>query len=372
MAGSYLGHGAKYWADRYFESQSQTRLPDDSADLNWREKYIALEKECSAYQGTLSDMRVEIENLRSRHPAVAIPDLELQHEAQKWRNAYWKLYDTLKKKEIQYDALSAEKYRIERQLQLSIKESLPYQGKTAEQWAQLYLSEQRSHQDATVTLEKKNSEIQSLNSIIVDYQKANDIDGHDAIYWHHKFTSLQKDFLSHRLLLVFIIFFFSFSSGAVWGHSIVEERPLSSQNSSSIVSAFTDNLGRPETGLVHSISNQEELAPFMVKTPIDRCYYLRLCQDNQVIASYFIRPGEMLAVHVPLGSYTVYYAFSSQSAPWISEQELWGSHTVYYKFRDKFDFCRDGDTYQGRNIDFANLNYYKVKSMLKADWLKFN
>lgn len=43
-------------------------------------------------------MRVEIENLRSRHPAVAIPDLELQHEAQKWRNAYWKLYDTLKKK----------------------------------------------------------------------------------------------------------------------------------------------------------------------------------------------------------------------------------------------------------------------------------
>lgn len=44
MAGSYLGHGAKYWADRYFESQSQTRLPDDSADLNWREKYIALEK----------------------------------------------------------------------------------------------------------------------------------------------------------------------------------------------------------------------------------------------------------------------------------------------------------------------------------------
>ena len=99
----------------------------------------------------------------------------------------------------------------------------------------------------------------------------------------------------------------------------------------------------------------------MVKTPIDRCYYLRLCQDNQVIASYFIRPGEMLAVHVPLGSYTVYYAFSSQSAPWISEQELWGSHTVYYKFRDKFDFCRDGDTYQGRNIDFANLNYYAMK-----------
>lgn len=366
---SYLGHGAKYWADKYYELQNQTRLPDDPADLSWREKYISLEKECVHYQTTLSEMRVEIEDLRSKSaPYVPASD----YETEKWRNAYWKLCETLKKKEAQCDALSIENLRISRSLQSLPKGNVTYRGKTAEQWAELYLSEQHTRQEATATLEKKSSEIQSLNSIIADYQKANDIEGHDAMYWHHKFTSLNKNVFSHRLLLVFIIFFFSFSSGVVWGHSIVEERPLSSRNSSSIVPASTDNLGRPKTGLVNGISNQEELAPFMVKAPIDRCYYLRLCQGNQVIASYFIRPGEMLSVHVPLGSYTIYYAFSSQSVPWISEKELWGSHTVYYKFRDNFDFCRDGDTYQGRNIDFTNLNNYKVKSMLKSDWLDFN
>lgn len=61
MSSSYLGHGAKYWADRYFEQHTQTRLPDDPADLSWREKYLALEKECEHYQATLSEMRVEKE-----------------------------------------------------------------------------------------------------------------------------------------------------------------------------------------------------------------------------------------------------------------------------------------------------------------------
>ena len=56
---SYLGHGAKYWADKYYELQTQTRLPDDPADLSWREKYLALEKECAHYQATLSDMLIE-------------------------------------------------------------------------------------------------------------------------------------------------------------------------------------------------------------------------------------------------------------------------------------------------------------------------
>ena len=95
---SYLGHGAKYWADKYYELQTQTRLPDDPADLSWREKYLALEKECAHYQATLSDMRVEIEDLRSKS-ASSVPVSD--HETEKWRNAYWKLCETLKKKEAQ-------------------------------------------------------------------------------------------------------------------------------------------------------------------------------------------------------------------------------------------------------------------------------
>lgn len=41
---SYLGHGAKYWAEKYFEQQTQTRMPDDSSPIDWKSKYFALEK----------------------------------------------------------------------------------------------------------------------------------------------------------------------------------------------------------------------------------------------------------------------------------------------------------------------------------------
>lgn len=82
MSSSYLGHGAKYWADRYFEQHTQTRLPDDPADLSWREKYLALEKECEHYQATLSEMRVEIEYLRSQQPTSIVADPDLQRKAE--------------------------------------------------------------------------------------------------------------------------------------------------------------------------------------------------------------------------------------------------------------------------------------------------
>lgn len=67
MAGSYLGHGAKYWADRYFESQSQTRLPDDSGILEWKDKYLNLEKCCSLYQSKIADLRAEIADLHEKN-----------------------------------------------------------------------------------------------------------------------------------------------------------------------------------------------------------------------------------------------------------------------------------------------------------------
>lgn len=65
---SYLGHGAKYWADKYYELQTQTRLPDDPADLSWREKYLALEKECAHYQATLSDLLAHQMFVSKREP----------------------------------------------------------------------------------------------------------------------------------------------------------------------------------------------------------------------------------------------------------------------------------------------------------------
>lgn len=76
---SYLGHGAKYWADRYFELQTQTRMPDDSSSIEWREKYLGLEKSCSLYQSKIADLRTEVEYLRQKAPPE--PELYEGHNA---------------------------------------------------------------------------------------------------------------------------------------------------------------------------------------------------------------------------------------------------------------------------------------------------
>ena len=63
---SYLGHGAKYWADKYYELQTQTRLPDDSSILKWKDRCLNLEKSCSLYQSKIEDLRAEIADLREK------------------------------------------------------------------------------------------------------------------------------------------------------------------------------------------------------------------------------------------------------------------------------------------------------------------
>lgn len=82
-----------------------------------REKYLALEKECEHYQATLSEMRVEIEYLRSQQPTSIVADPDLQRKAEKWKLGYTRLAAALKEKEKQYDALSAEKQCLECHLQ---------------------------------------------------------------------------------------------------------------------------------------------------------------------------------------------------------------------------------------------------------------
>lgn len=157
MSSSYLGHGAKYWADP-----------------------------------------------------------ELQRKAEKWKLGYTRLAAALKEKEKQYDALSAEKQRLECHLQ----ERELYRGKTAEQWAELYFSEQRNYQKATSDLQESDSEIQTLNSTIANYHKFNEVDGHDATYWHHRYTSSQKEAFKANVLSALVIFFIAFSFGAVFGNHV--------------------------------------------------------------------------------------------------------------------------------------------------------
>lgn len=83
---SYLGHGAKYWADRYFELQTQTRMPDNSSAIEWRDKYLSLEKNCALYQSTIADLRTEVADLRQKAPSKSEAGLFEGHTAEYWYN----------------------------------------------------------------------------------------------------------------------------------------------------------------------------------------------------------------------------------------------------------------------------------------------
>ena len=290
MSSSYLGHGAKYWADRYFEQHTQTRLPDDPADLSWREKYLALEKECEHYQATLSEMRVEIEYLRSQQPTSIVADPDLQRKAEKWKLGYTRLAAALKEKEKQYDALSAEKQRLECHLQ----ERELYRGKTAEQWAELYFSEQRNYQKATSDLQESDSEIQTLNSTIANYHKFNEVDGHDATYWHHRYTTSQKEAFKANVFSALVIFFIAFSFGAVFGNHVGGSENLSPSFQTASSSISLSPQVQPQTSIVYSSSNESNTIPLTVTASKNNSYYFCLCQGSKSLKVIMCVPVKRL------------------------------------------------------------------------------
>ena len=208
MSSSYLGHGAKYWADRYFEQHTQTRLPDDPADLSWREKYLALEKECEHYQATLSEMRVEIEYLRSQQPTSIVADPDLQRKAEKWKLGYLRLSNTLKEKESQCDALSSEAAQLRLQLQKqSPVVSNSYKDHTAEWWYNAYRS-------ACQEQEKLRSQLRPLAISLQACKESSEIAGHDAVYWCGQTQNLQKA-ISKKESQTFVALILSFIVAAI-------------------------------------------------------------------------------------------------------------------------------------------------------------
>lgn len=364
MSSSYLGHGAKYWADRYFEQHTQTRLPDDPADLSWREKYLALEKECEHYQATLSEMRVEIEYLRSQQPTSIVADPDLQRKAEKWKLGYTRLAAALKEKEKQYDALSAEKQRLERHLQ----ERELYRGKTAEQWAELYFSEQRNYQKATSDLQESDSEIQTLNSAIANYHKFNEVDGHDATYWHHRYATSQKEAFKANVFSALVIFFIAFSFGAVFGNHVGGSENLSPSFQTASSSISLSPQVQPQTSIVYSSSNESNTIPLTVTASKNNSYYFCLCQGSKIVKSYYVRAGETLTTVVPPGGYSIYFAYGSSTSTWFGTQNLWGTHTSFYHFTITFPFREPC----GQVFNFSVSNSFSVESISKDEWSALN
>lgn len=202
---SYLGHGAKYWAEKYFELQTQTRMLDDSSAIEWRDKYLNLEKSCSLYQAKIADLRTEVADLREKNPPKPKPEIFQGKNAEDWYRAY-------KESEIAYSKLSVENSKN----QLEKDTPAHYKNFTAKEWAAMYDS-----------IESKNAELQrsvrSLNTHIAAMNEVCQIDGHDALYWNSRAIDSQKALQREKAqknLLVFIfilcfigIFFFGLFLG---------------------------------------------------------------------------------------------------------------------------------------------------------------
>lgn len=163
MSSSYLGHGAKYWADRYFESQTQTRMPDNFSAIEWRDKYLNLEKSCALYQAKIADLRTEVEDLRQKAPSEPEPELFEGHTVDYWFNKY-------------------------AQVARRAKEAETDSSKSAELSAELQRT-YAAYWKATDALREKNDLYEDALVQIDDLKKrlaAVSYKGHDIVYWYDK------------------------------------------------------------------------------------------------------------------------------------------------------------------------------------------
>lgn len=208
---SYLGHGAKYWADRYFELQTQTRMPDDSSSIEWRDKYLNLEKSCALYQSQIADLRTEVADLREKSPLKSGPELYEGHTAEYWYNEYTQIHQISQQSENRRDSFKEQcrecpaltdnsfspifdgksaKYWYEaycdaqnQYMNLSLEElkgnitnPVRFKGATAEEWAGYYDSMVKENAEL-------HSQFRSLSTRLQACYDSSEVSGHDALYW---------------------------------------------------------------------------------------------------------------------------------------------------------------------------------------------
>ncbi len=228
---SYLGHGTKYWADRYFELQTQTRMPDDSSAIEWREKYLSLEKSCALYQSKIADLRTEAEDLHQK--STSDIDLFDGRGAEYWHGEYVKAENEIIRKEKVIKSSLEKNWELITQIQ---KQPDPnYEGHSAKYWYDQFQAEKTNHTVIRPILYQNHdaeywynyNQNNRVSDLVLINKLEKDIDtltansflgGHDIEYWHTKATKTEEP---ASRIVVFIVttvtLFIVFMCGKILG-----------------------------------------------------------------------------------------------------------------------------------------------------------
>lgn len=105
-------------------------------------------------------------------------------------------------------------------------------------------------------------------------------------------------------------------------------------------------------GVYRSYRHGEAIAPFRIVTPPGENYFIKLVETSSgsPVVTLFARGGIPLEVEVPLGSYTLRYAYGRT---WCGEQALFGEETRYGEAQSTFTFSAQGGQISGYTVELT-------------------
>lgn len=162
-------------------------MPDDYSAIEWRDKYLNLEKSCTLYQAKIADLRTEVEDLRQKASSEPEPELFEGHTVEYWFNEYLRADRLLKEKESDHNQCALE------EVGSSITNPVQFKGHTAEEWARFYESEALKNANLS-------SQLRSANIHLAACLESTEIGGHDAVYWSGQTDKAERILLKYKRL----------------------------------------------------------------------------------------------------------------------------------------------------------------------------
>jgi curved DNA-binding protein CbpA/biotin carboxyl carrier protein len=107
----------------------------------------------------------------------------------------------------------------------------------------------------------------------------------------------------------------------------------------------------PENGYIWKNHSREEVAPLEIVTaPGSGNFYAKLVNlaRNKWTLAVFVREGQSVSIHVPLGTYELRYA---TGATWYGRTHLFGPQTSYHKAESLLHFRIEGDQAAGYTVE---------------------